>query len=265
MPITIAEFIYGIVVPFAAVAGVVFAGTRLRPKVPIAAGTLAGGFVVGYGLLGLGPWQPDTHWQWLPYAVLFAGLAGTLIAIPPPHGVRVGLIALCAACAAWLLVPDWADLTPSRGFYWAVVGGYVMVLTLLLEPLADRMPGALLPGMMGLTLICAAIVLVLSGNLRFAKLAAAGAATLFGITVVALRHKDRQFMRGATIVYGVLATGGLAIGQLHSFSEVPAASYLAVPVAPALLYIRPAGGKTSAAVAATLVPLVVAVLLALGG
>jgi hypothetical protein len=146
-----------------------------------------------------------------------------------------------AVAAAWVLVPTWDDLEPSRTVYLVVTVIYVTGLTGLLEPLARRFQGPLLPAMLWATMTTAAVVLALSGSLRFAQIALAGAAALFGIMLVACFRRNANMLTGVSSIFSVMAIGSLLIGQVNSFSEVPLSSYVLVPLAPLLLWFCTTG------------------------
>ena len=99
MPFSLTDLLYGIVVP-ALLAGITIAVLhRFGPgeifKRSAATVALVAGFLAGYGLLGLGPWQPAAHWHWLPWAVLLSlaesACAANVERLSPiaPNGYRV--------------------------------------------------------------------------------------------------------------------------------------------------------------------------------
>jgi hypothetical protein len=244
MPFSLTDVLLGGVAP-AIVAGVVlvllrrFLPSELADRFAATVAVLSG-FLTGYELLGLAPWMPTTHWHWLPYAMLGAAVIG-----PVAEGggafKRVFSHMVMAVAAAWMLVPTWDDLDPSRTIYLVVIVVYVIGLASLLEPLVKRFPGPLLPAILWATMTTAAVVLALSGSLRFAQITLAGAAALFGLMLVACLKRDVNMLTGISSVFSVMAVGSLLIGRVNSFSEVPLASYMLVPVAPLLLWVCTTG------------------------
>ena len=252
-------------------------GVRARLPAPLA---LAAGFVAGYGLLSLGKFIPDRHWHWLPYAVGMAAILSPLptfrwgerakvrgverdarpltLTLSPADGgegtgsgtvsnsgkvlpiERVLLFAGVAVLAMWRLVPDWDDLSPPQPMQIALWGAIVVVCALALEPLAAKSSGPLLPAQLTVMMLCAAIVLALSGSLRFAQIAGAGMGTTAGMTLVAWRDKSRS-LSGAALPYAVLLGGMMLIGRVNSFSNVPLASYLMIPLAATTLWVSVMG------------------------
>jgi hypothetical protein len=232
------------------------------------------GFLVGYGLLSLGPWTATAHWHWLPFALIAAAITGPVVCA---EGVRIferSLVYwLVTTVAAWLLVPTWDDLDPSRAVYLSVFTVYVVVLTSLLEPLANRLVGPLLSLVLWATMTAAAVVLALSGSLRFAQIALASSAALFGILLVTCvqREAKPKPMVGGGFVFSLMSVGLLLIGRVNSFSEVPLISYLLIPAAPLTLWLTAVGplsriSDTKRAIVRAALPLsvlAVAVLLAM--
>ncbi|MCG8408676.1 MAG: hypothetical protein MI923_26020 [Phycisphaerales bacterium] len=245
MPFTIKDMIYGGVAPIIVACMLLLTLRRLLPRdlgerYSVSMATLAG-FLVGYGLLSLAPWSPTAHWHWLPYALMAAAVVGAVVRA---EGVRfferLLMYLFVAIAAGWFLVPTWKDLVPSQTVHLILFVVYLVALVSLLEPLAERSTGPLLPLVLWITITAAAVVLALSGSLRFAQVALAGAGALFGVMLVTCfkRETGRETGRvtGAAFVFSMMAVGSLLIGCVHSFSEVPLASYLLVPAAPLALW-----------------------------
>ncbi len=246
MPFSLSDLLYGGVVPVL-VAGVSCwlvqrslprdLGERYAATVAILAG-----FLTGYALLALAPWTPTAHWHWLPYALLGASVAGPIACAGSVRWFeRIFLNIAVATVAGWLLVPTWEDLAPSRPVHVIAVVVCMTALAALLEPLARRMPGPLLPVILWLTMTAAAVVLALSGSLRFAQIGVAAAAACFGIMLVACSRRDTNSIAGIGLPFAVIIVGLLLIGRVNSFSNVPMAAYLLVPAAPLLLWARVVG------------------------
>ena len=236
MPFTPKDIIFGGVMPGMVAATVMLVVRRIsRSDTDRHAASLAtvSGFLVGYGLLSLAPWKPAAHWHWLPYALLVAAAVGPITCIERisrlERLVLYSLVALVAGCA---LVPSWEDLVPSRTVHLAVFTIYVVVSAFLLRPLLAKHTGPVLPVVLWATMTATAIVLALSGSLRFAQIALAMAGALFGIVVVASVWRDDCYVNGVALMFSIATVGSLLIGRVNSFSEVPLASYLIIPVAP---------------------------------
>ena len=195
------------------------------------------GFLTGYALLALGPWQPSAHWHWLPYTAMGAAFVGAVAAV---EGVsvfeRLGLDAIVAVVAAWLLAADWDDLSPSRTTQIVSLAVCMVLWSQLFRPLPRKLPGPAGPALLWATVTAASIVLALSGSLRFAQIAIAISAAMFGVGVVAIRSPERDHLRGASLLSALAVVGPLYIGWVNSFSDVPFVAYAIVAAAPLLAW-----------------------------
>ena len=246
MPFSLNEIQNGSAVPAIVAAILLLIVRRLLPRdlgerYGSAMPALAG-FLTGYCLLNLAPWVPATHWHWMPYALIAASIAGPVAcADGVKYGERALLFGVVAAITAWFFVPTWEDLDPSRRVYLIGMVAYIVGLACLLEPLSQRLPGPLLPAVLWLTLTAAAIVLALSGSLRFAQIGLTGAAPFLGISLAAWADRKANHLTGVGLLFAVLSVGALSIGQVNSFSSVPLVAYVIIPVAPLTLWLTMVG------------------------
>lgn len=276
MPLTPTDVVWGFLVPAIVSAAVLFVLRRVLPQALAdrypGAIALAIGFFSGYGLLALAPWQPSSHWHWLPYVLLAASLV-TPVALAEgvwsfERGLLYGLVALLAS---WLLVPTWDDLEPPRGVSIVGLAVYITLLAILLEKLARRLPGPVLAAILGFCMIFAAVVLALSGNLRMGQIAGAAAAAFIGCAMASRRRPEHDSLQGLALPFALHSAGLLYVGRVNSFSGLPDLSYLLPTLAPLGLWASFAGlggnpmGTNRKLLGAILVvlPLVVAVGLAL--
>ena len=246
MPLTIKDILFGLVTPaitacatFTVIQCLFLGPYRTRYATSLA--QLAG-FLIGYRLLSLGPWMATSHWHWLPVALIAAAVVGP---VSCADGVgwmeRLLLYLLVALVSAWFLVPTWDDLAPSRIVHFAVWAPCVAVTAALLELLAKRSKDRILLTVLWATIVTTAVLLALSGSLRFAQIALAGAGSLFGIVITSWWRREAANMTGAGLQFSMLIVGSLLIGRVNSFSEVPLASYLLVPLAPISLWLFASG------------------------
>jgi hypothetical protein len=246
MPFTISDIVLGGIVPVIVSAGVLLAlrqlsspGLNDRYSASVA---MLCGFLSGYALLELGPWHPDAHWHWLPYAMLSAALVGPVCCVTGVNSIERGaMYALLAVAVGSLLVPTWEDLDPTRPTYLIGFVAYVTLLTGLMDPLAKRLRGPSIPIAMWATITAVSIVLAISGSLRFAQIGISGAGAMFGIMLCACVVAEVSSLQGLSLGFAILTVGGLLIGQVNSFSDVPWISYLIIPVAPLSLWITTVG------------------------
>ncbi len=211
---------------------------------------LVGGTLVGYWLLEIGPWQPKSSWQCLPYAVLMTMAVGPVASVRGVSWIeRVVLFSLAALVAAWLLIPSRPNLEPARWIYFAVWTPAVVILASLLHPLTNKSRGLLLPVVLGLTLATCAVIIFLGKIASFAQTAGAAAGAMLGITIVSCFLTKtvggdscrRLSLDGIALTYAVLTAGLMLIGKTETFADVPTASYALVPFAPLALGIGAIG------------------------
>jgi hypothetical protein len=87
------------------------------------------------------PFEPQSQWHWLPYLAAFAAL---LLGAAQAEGIhwpeRTALMLVVAISATAILLPDFAELEPSR-FYWLVgISARIWILLIAGELLATRFP-----------------------------------------------------------------------------------------------------------------------------
>ena len=241
MPLSLKDIGFGFVMPML-IAALLQAGLRrfstgdlgTRYSASIAA---AGGFLSGYVSLSLAPLWPTAHWHWVPFAMTLAAVTGPIsLARGVTRFERILLALILASIAAWFLVPTWPDLQPDRGRYLCVFAASVVLLIALLEPLAKRFPGPLLPSLLGLSLAAAAGVLLLAGSLRFAQIAGMAVAAFWGCAVAIRLVSRASTFDGAAAFYSVTVTGLLLVGKVNSYAEVPVICYVLLPLAPLMLW-----------------------------
>jgi len=239
MPFSPTDVLFGFVLP-AVAGGLSFAVLPLLFPVEVArrwaaSSGLLVGFQLGYWLLALGPSAPTAHWHWLPYLLTLPSVIGP---VSRARGVRLVertlLYALVTGGAVWVLVPTWPDLQPARPAQIILWTACLVMLASLFELLVDRLRGASVPLLLALIMACGAIVLALSGSLRFAQILGAGSGALAGITIVQW-FRAATGLEGLSLTYAMLLGGALLIGRVNSFSDVPLASYLLVMAAPLAL------------------------------
>lgn len=245
-PFTATDVLLGFMLP-AVLAGGVFAilscfsrmglAGRFAPSV-----AFAFGFLLGYFCLKLGSPLPDRHWHWLPYVLLLPLVLGPVsVASGVSATERVLLYALTSAIAFGFLVPTWEDLEPSRRMQWIFSAAAVVLIASLLEPLSGKFRGSLLALVLFIATVFGAAVLALSGSLRFAQIAGAGAGALLGLAAVCRFDRDAVPLRGLALAWVLFAWGILHVGRVDSFSDVPLASYLLIPLSPLSLWLLTIG------------------------
>jgi len=245
MPFSLNDVLLGFALPALWAGGVFAVLSRFSPEDALRrfgpSVGLVGGFLLGYFLLKLGPAvpDPDNHWHWLPFAMLLPLITGPVSQAKGVSGFESILLSvLVAAVAGWWLVPDWEALDPSRATHLIVWGALVVVLIGVTEPLSRRFSGTIFGLVLFITMTFAAAVLALSGILRFAQMAGAGAGALAGLALACrFGSEEANSLPGLAGGFVLLCCGSLLIGQVNSFSDIPLASYLLVPLAPTSLWL----------------------------
>lgn len=273
MQLAIEILIYGGLVPAAISLATVLLGRVVLPegaagRYPAALG-LGLGFFVGYAVLPWTPLVPARHWQWLPYAGAVAmamgpiGRAGGVSVVE-----RLLLNALAAVVAAFLLVPTWPDLEPSRPVYVALLAAYLVALAALLEPLPVRLPGRLFLPLLAGAAACAAVMLAVFVSITFGQVAGVAAAALAGCSVAMRFGTAATLARSAMLWFAVIVGGCAFVGFIEP--KPPLFGLLLAPAAPLALWScavgplsRLRGWRAAAAqIGAVLVPLTAAALVA---
>ncbi len=266
---------YGALVPAVVALAIYVTARRMLPgdaatRYP-AALSVVGGFVTGYALLPWAPLNPSSHWHWLPYLALFTMLAGPVcLATGVGWLERIALHVAVAIVCAFVLVPTWEKLQTARLAYVIGLAASIAVISLLLEPLAKRNNGPVFPTLLVFVGATAAVVLGLSGSMKFAQLAGVIAAVAFGSALGTVILRSESFWRGAVLPFTVLVLGLLFVGYVNSFSNVPAASYALVGIAPLSLWLcayrrlaqLPRIARAAASIVLVVLPLAVALILA---
>ncbi|MCH7863259.1 MAG: hypothetical protein IH998_16740, partial [Proteobacteria bacterium] len=196
-----------------------------------ALGAFAAAFFVGYALLPA--WAaiaPTRHWHWLPYLGLVAMVMGPVGLAPGLLRVERWLLTfLLAVLAAWLLVPTWADLQPARPTYVLILTAYILLLSMLLDPLPAHVPVRLFLAALTIVAGAGAIMLAVFVSLTFGQLAGIAATAMAGCTIAAFRVGGPTLTRAVIPAFAVLVGGSLFVGSiepdpaLHGFLLVPAA------------------------------------------
>lgn len=233
--------VYGAAVPlFLAIALLVlgrqFLPTGIGDRTGAAA-ALAFGFGTAAVLFPWFPWKPEFAWHWLPYLGLLAAIAGGIgPSTKVPSWGRWLLWLGLAGVSALVIVPTWEKLESDRLGYIVGLASTFFVLIVLLDPLAARLAGNLLPTHLAITATVGAVILGLSGSAKYAQLGGAVAAAMGGCAIVGWFRQEMTWLRGAMPAFVVLLGGLMFTGYISSFTEIPWLSYLLVPLAPLMLW-----------------------------
>ena len=203
------------------------------------------GFFAGYALSpSLVKWNPTEfkYWQWLPYLGLLAAamvLLGRLWMLFTPHSplfrgaLKVLPHLLVSLVAAWLLVPIWSDLQPSRGVLIGFLSGYLLLLTIFLELLPGRLRGKGFLGLLTLSSGTSAVLVTAFVSIMLGHLSALATAALGGYFLASFFfHNEAATSHSLIPVFAILAGGSAFVGAVYFTSY----SLLLAPAAPLALW-----------------------------
>lgn len=225
-----------------------------RLALPVA---LTVGFCAGYWFLG--EWSsfvPERHRQWLPWLAILAALVALVGRTSGPSTSTDGrtggpsyiwwfACAVLAMVSAWLLVPNWATLSPPRLVMVPLVAVYVISLMALLAALPDRLLGRTF--VVSLAAAAATVMLLIAVGVSvkigsIAAVAAGGAGGCAIATLLALTNSEvarASASRSLLPVFAVLIGGLAFIGTIEPQKPLPI--ILLAPAAPLMLWLFAAG------------------------
>lgn len=256
MPFTLADIGCGFLLPLGIAWGLARAirsctacsrSPALRNCLPIVTGIQA-----GYWSLSLGPVTPTSHWHWLIYATLFAALIQLAASrIPLVNSWRRRLVyVLGSLLIAHLILPNWPQIQPWRNWLVALWSLIVMAQASLPIGQDSRLSARTFPviytslSFREATLAqlvpayALALLLTLSGSLRFGQIAGLMAAALTGLSLFQSTTKSDLATNSSdangpsTYLITLFLWGAATIGYLNSFSQIWLISYLLIPAAP---------------------------------
>ncbi|MBA3312442.1 MAG: hypothetical protein M3552_03850 [Planctomycetota bacterium] len=203
----------------------------LRYAGPVAFGAA---MIAGCLLTGSVTFVPDRHWHWLPYLAFGASLIGGIAACESLRWFeRAVLWLLASLVAAWLVVPDWASLSPSRGIWIIALVAGLAVLTASGEFLSVKVPAPTFLWSLILAATCVAGLIVGFVSLTFGKIAIIPAAALGGCLLGAMIDRTPT-VRGLGLSYAVVIGGWAFVGTVEP--QRPVLFLLIAALAPLALW-----------------------------
>jgi hypothetical protein len=205
---------------------------------------------------------PSQFWDWLPYlGILAAFLSGLTRAEGVTRSERWTTVYVIAPIAAWMIVPKWPELVPSWQVQWAGLSLAIMLVTALLHPLPQLLPGRAFSWWLMLAAATTS-VLLFDQSETFGMLAALPAGALAGCAAASLFVRELPDWRSIVLPYVIVVLGYAYTGAVYP-SE-PQWLLVLVPIAPLALWICSVGplARTSGAravaiqAACVIVPLV---------
>jgi hypothetical protein len=178
---------------------------------------------------------PGRHWHWMPYLALGAAVIGPIAASNGLRAAERGLLFLLTAIVcAWLLVPRWASLAPSRAVWVPLLAGDLVLLAALLEPLFELLSARILLASLALAAACVAALIAAFVSVTYAGPAGSAASAMVGCWVVSLFGPASARVRGLGLAYSVVVGGWAFIGCIDP--PKPLLGLLVAPAAPLALW-----------------------------
>jgi hypothetical protein len=233
---------------------------RYRPAVSVALATF-----IGYVLLrSTTSLLPAQFYEWIPYLGLLAAfLAGLTRADGVSRAERWSAVYVFAPIAAWLIVPQWPELSPIWPLQWASLAIAIIMLTALLNPLPQRLTGRAFPWWLVIPAAATSLIITLEYSETFGVRAAVPAGALVGCAVAGSVAREPVDWRGILLPYSTVVSGYAYTGFVHPME--PLWPVLLLPAAPLALWCCAIGPLSrlsgiravSAQAAALAVPLVI--------
>lgn len=235
------------IAPAATAAGVTWLASRLLPE-KIAeryAAALGIAAAIALAFLLVPDWPelvPKRHWHWLPYLGLAAALVGPAAQASGVHPMERWLLWLLGALvAAWLTVPLWSTLTPSREVSIALLTVYLALLAIGLNSLPQHATTPRLLLNLTIATLGLSLSLVASISFKYGLIAGVAAAALGGAWLAVFWNAKAfaGIARGAILPFAFVAGGAAYIGAIDQDS--PRYAFLLLPLAPLTLWCFAAG------------------------
>ena len=193
-------------------------------------------YCAGFALLR--PWEewiPSRHWHWTVYCAPAAALVTPLVLAHGVHRAERWLAFLLAALAcAWLLVPDWSSLQPTRAVSVPLLAGYVFFLSALVEPLPQFLGSRTVAFCLALSAAATAGLVLASVSLTYGQLAFVAAGALAGCALASCIGLDPVAIRGLSLPYAAVVGGWSYVGCIDP--PQPVWGLLLAPAAPLALW-----------------------------
>ncbi|MDZ4780662.1 MAG: hypothetical protein SGJ19_10450 [Planctomycetia bacterium] len=227
--------ILALAIAFALSGAIAWAGWRWLPECRrgvVSLLAVAVAYAAGYFLLAYDDAIPPTrHFHWPPYLVLGAAVVARFAAVPRcPTALRWALYAAAALACAYFLTPTWPALWPPRPICIALLAGYILAVTLAIEPLLRRIDPKTMLAAMIVSLGALAMLITYRVSLVYGIFALLAAAAFAGYAAVAWRKADQVPLAGLALLYAVLACGWAFIGCIEPRPAAP--GLLIAPFAP---------------------------------
>jgi hypothetical protein len=204
---------------------------RYRCGVSFAVGTFIG-FVLLPSTTTLAPGQ---FYEWVLYLGVFAAfLSGLTRADGVTRGERWSAVYVFAHIAAWIIVPQGFQHVPAWPIQFAGISLAIMLLTALVHPFPQLLPGRAFPWWM-LFAMATTSVLLFDQSETFGVMAALPTGALAGCAIAAMVAKETPDWRSAVLPFVVFLVGYAYTGAVYPTE--PKWLMLLLPLAPLALWI----------------------------
>jgi hypothetical protein len=241
---------------------------RYRCGVAFAVGSFIG-FVLLPSTSTLAPGQ---FYDWVLYLGILAALvSGLTRAEGVTRGERWTAVYIFAPLAAWFIVPQGFQPVPTWPIQFAGISLAVMLLTALVHPFPQLLPGRAFPWWIILVMASVSLLLFDQQSEKFGLMAALPAAALAGCGIAALLAGEPADWRSIVLPFVVFTVGYAYLGAVYPTE--PNWRFILIPFAPLTLWICSVGpfsrltGVRAFAVQAVcvIVPLIAIAVLVRGG
>lgn len=151
---------------------------------------------------------PMQSWDRIPFlGLLAASLAGLVRADGVLRGERWAANYCVAMLAAWLLVPDWPELTPVWPIQFAVLAAAILTVTVLLTALPATRCDAAFPMWLAAAAAATCVCATVQAGETIGPAAATPAGALVGCAITAAVGRGSVDWRGIVLPYVVVVGG----------------------------------------------------------
>jgi hypothetical protein len=179
---------------------------------------------------------PTQFWEWIAFLGLLAAfVSGLVLAEGISRTERWIAYLLVAVAAAWVTVPTWERLADVRLSHVVALTAGIFLLTVLLEPLADRLSGRCFPFWLMFAAAVTSIAIMSEWSEMIGRSAALAAGALAGCGVAGLLAKSTVSLRSLTLPYSVVVGCYAYVGFVYP--QPPLTPILFLPLAPLAVWI----------------------------
>jgi hypothetical protein len=183
---------------------------------------------------------PGQFYDWILYlGILAAFLSGLTRAEGVTRGERWTVVYVFAPVAAWIIVPQEFQPVPTWPIQFAGISLAIMLLTAIVNPLPQLLPGRAFPWWIMLVMATVSLLLFDQQGETFGRMAALPAGAFAGCGVAALFARQPVDWRSIVLPFVVFAVGYANLGAVYPTE--PNWWFLLIPFVPLTLWICSVG------------------------